>query len=217
MHPIKSVIFDLDGTLLNTISYIASCMNQVLSDGGYPTHPVDSYRKFVGDGIDMLVRRALPERVRNDREIALRKTQMLAIYDNHTKETVQPYDGVPEMLHALEEKGIVLSILSNKIHRYTVTAQQNILPEFSFARVLGARENVPMKPHPDGALEIARYTGIAPEQTLFVGDMKADILTAKNAGMQSAGVTWGFGTEEMLRSLNADYIIHHPSELVALV
>ena len=214
---IRSVIFDLDGTLLNTIGFIASCMNSVLENRNLKTHETVAYRTFVGDGIDMLVTRALPETMRDEQTVALCKQEMLAIYDNHTAETVKPYDGIRELLFALHKQGVVISILSNKIHRYTVTAQQNILADIPFAHVYGARDAVPMKPHPAGALEIAQLTGIAPEETIFVGDMEADILTAKNAGMVSVGVAWGFGEEQTLINLGADYLIHHPSELLEII
>ncbi|MCK5807835.1 HAD family hydrolase [bacterium] len=214
---IKAVIFDLDGTLLNTIGFIASCMNSVLKNRNLKEHLVADYRTFVGDGIDMLVARALPEALRDESMVALCKAEMLAIYDNHTAETVQPYDGIRELLFALHQRGIVISILSNKIHRYTVTAQKNILADIPFAHVYGARDDVPMKPDPAGALEIAQLTGIAPENTIFVGDMEADVLTAKNAGMVSVGVAWGFGEEETLKELGVDYLIYHPSELLKII
>lgn len=214
---IRSVIFDLDGTLLNTIGFIASCMNSVLKNRNLKMHDVADYRTFVGDGIDMLVARALPETMRDEQTVALCKQDMLVIYDNHTADTVRPYDGIRELLFALHERGVVISILSNKIHHYTIKAQQNLLADIPFSHVYGARDDVPMKPHPAGALEIAQLTGIAPEETMFVGDMKADILTAQNAGMVSVGVAWGFGEEETLKELGVDYLIYHPSELLALL
>ena len=219
---IKLIIFDLDGTLLNTIDDLADSTNYVLQKNGFPTHDVDAYKYFVGDGVAMLVRRALPQDVT---EAIFTKVfnDFMHDYEIHKADKTAPYAGMIETLEKLQEKGILLSVATNKPHELLPDLMTHYFPTIKWAAVFGNRKDVPIKPHPQIVYDIlngTRCTGVAcnaPTDVLYVGDTAVDMQTAQNAGITKVGVLWGFRPKEELEQAHADCIIEHPQELMSLI
>ncbi len=211
----RAVIFDLDGTLVDSLGDIASAMNEVLERHGFPSHPLPAYRRFVGDGMERLVRRALPP---VDEETVARVLEdMRGTYARHALRTTRPYPGVPDLLDRLAARGVPFAVLTNKPHDAAVAMVRALLGRWRFAAVRGAVPGRPRKPDPAGALEIARRLGVAPEGCLFVGDTPTDMATAGAAGMVPVGVLWGFRTEPELRGAGARFLLEQPLELPGLL
>ena len=213
---LKSLIFDMDGTLLDTLDIISRTNNEVLSLHGFPTHTIEEYKGFVGDGMRMLLRRALPKGTPEEVITPILK-EVLDLYHEKGVGTIPPFPGIREMLSVLVERGIKISILTNKEHRYALLNAETILGEFHFDAILGERAGIPLKPAPDGIFEIAEITKVPLSQTAYVGDMKADVLTAKNAGILSVGCLWGFGRKEDLIACGVGVLVEHPSEVLDLI
>ncbi len=214
---ISAVIFDLDGTLLDTLADLAACMNSVLAAHGMPTHPPDAYRYFVGEGMEVLVRRTLPQDRRDAAQVAACFADVRGEYGRRWAETSRPYQGVAEMLDQLVARGLTLSVLSNKLDEFTVQVVSQLLPQWQFAQVRGMRSDTPAKPDPAGALAIAADTGVAAQQTLYVGDTATDMKTGRAAGMRTIGVTWGFRDAEELLASGAHELIDRPAQLLELI
>lgn len=213
MH-IKAAVFDLDGTLTNTLNDIATAMNRSLRLHGLPEFSVDEYRYLVGDGAKKLAQRA----VRNRQELAESvRREYQAYYQEHTLDTTRPYPGIPELLQALTERGIQVCVLSNKPHADTCGVVRHFFPEIPFAQIRGQVEGVPVKPDPIGALLIARTLGLKPEAFVYLGDTNVDMRTAVNAGMHPVGVTWGFRPAEELAQAGAEHLIGNPLDLLQFV
>ena len=210
----KAVVFDLDGTLLNTLGDLADSVNAVLQEAGYPTHPEDAYRYFVGSGIVKLVERTLPPDRRQPEMIADYVQRFEEVYKHKWNNRTRPYPGVPEMLHSLTAKGLDLAILSNKPHAATVETSGYFLKDVRFKLVYGARPGIPVKPDPTAAFEMAREMGYEPSEFAYLGDTSIDMNTANRAGMFAVGVTWGFRTPEELRESGAKVLIDHPMEIL---
>ena len=213
----KAVIFDLDGTLLDTLADIAYSVNTALAARGLPVHPVDAYRHFVGDGWKMLITRALPEQERTGALIAQCGAQAMEIYRQNWNCRTRPYDGILEMLEELRLKGAPLAILSNKPHAETVRCIDTYFSAVPFAEVLGQRDGFPAKPDPTSALEIARKMNLTPESVLFVGDSAVDMKTANAAGMPAVGAAWGFRGPQELLDAGCRSIVNHPREILSLL
>lgn len=213
----KAVLFDLDGTLLDTIDDLADSMNSVLERYGFPKHGVDEYKYFVGDGMDVLVRRALPAACMDDSLIAGCVEAMKEEYSSRWADKTRPYDGIPELLDAFSSSGIRLSILSNKPHEPTGIVVSKMLAGWKFEKVVGVRDGVPRKPHPAAALSIAESLGIAPGEFLYLGDTNTDMKTAVAAGMFPAGAVWGFRTAGELIEAGAHILVMHPADLLNFV
>jgi phosphoglycolate phosphatase len=215
---IRAIIFDLDGTLLDTLEDIASSMNRVLETMGFVPHPIEDYKLLVGDGIANLVKRALPESFAGNDEIVRRALGLMKReYSKSWRLHTRPYEGVPELLDELQSRGIPMAILSNKNHEFTVEMVSALLSKWRFYPVLGQRPGLPLKPDPQGALEISRTLGIAPGDFLYLGDTGTDMRTASSAGMYPVGALWGFRSEEELKKGGARRLISHPTELVRLL
>ncbi len=214
----KGVVFDLDGTLIDSLTEIATATNQILEEGGYPTHPVEAYKYFAGYGARVLIERAVPPEVRETREVLepLLK-RFLTLYHHLTGTIAHPYEGIAEMLTALEQKGLQLFVLTNKPHTSAQECVKALMPHWHFTQVMGAREGVPTKPHPAGALEILHTTGIKGEEMLYLGDTSVDMETATGAGMVPVGVLWGFRQRAELEASGARHIIAHPLELLDIL
>lgn len=206
----QAVLFDLDGTLTNTLEDIAFAMNRALRIHGLPEHPVEKYRYLVGSGARVLAKRAVGEQAELV-EGVLETYQ--AYYQEHNLDRTAPYDGVTEMLQALQARGVKLCVFSNKPHADTCRVVEHFFPGIDFAAVRGQMEGVPVKPDPAGALAMAEALGTAPADFLYLGDTDVDMICARNAGMHPVGVTWGFRDEEELRSAGAERLIHHPMDL----
>ena len=213
----NAICFDLDGTLLNTLDDLADSMNRTLAANDLPTHPVDAYKTFVGSGLHVLVRRAAPTAAA-DSQFARRLIDgMRAEYGKRWAEKTRPYEGVAEMLTAIRQAGIPMAVLSNKPHDFTELCVAELLPHWKFERVYGVSDEVPPKPDPAGAKRVAAELGVVASSCLYVGDTNIDMETGNAAGMFTVGVTWGFRGADELTAAGAKQLIHHPSELVALL
>jgi phosphoglycolate phosphatase len=214
----QAVLFDLDGTLLDTLEDLGDSMNAVLAARGYPTHPIPSFTEFVGDGVENLVRRALPPAARRDEALVGELAPLMRReYAGRWKAKTKPYRGVPEMLKSLSSRGLRLAVLSNKPHPATVEVVAHFFPPSTFDAVLGARPGVPIKPDPGAALEVSRQLGIPPAAFLYLGDTNTDMKTALEAGMYAVGALWGFRGAEELRSSGAQTLIKDPAELLSML
>jgi phosphoglycolate phosphatase len=213
----KAVLFDLDGTLLDTLQDLADSMNTVLERFGFPSHPLEDYKYFVGEGMASLVRRTLPESRRNQEEtVATCLASMKEIYGGRWMGQTRPYPGIPELLDQLSARKIMLSVLSNKPNDFTRMMVKNLLPFWHFEYVFGERPNIPRKPDPFAALEICELSRISPEAFVYLGDTATDMITAKSAGMYAVGVTWGFRPAEELTENGANTLISKPTDLLDL-
>jgi phosphoglycolate phosphatase len=210
-----AVIFDLDGTLADSLADIGGAMNETLAAHGFPTHALDAYRGFVGEGVELLAQRALPAAERH------RAAEFVAIfrgrYQRRIAQDTRPYPGVPELLDALIAQGLKLAVLSNKRDDFTNQLVQKLFSRWPFAEVRGERQGVPRKPHPQAALEIATVLACDPARCVFVGDTAVDVQTARAAGMHAVGVTWGFRPALELSQAGAHAVLEHPAELLALL
>jgi phosphoglycolate phosphatase len=215
--PYQAVIFDLDGTLLDTIEDLADALNQVLAENHFPLHSIDQYKQLVGLGLEQLVNDALPENARDAATFKRVATAANEAYAAHWNNKTKPYAGVVDLLRQLKAQGVKIAVLSNKPQRFTQLCVEALLPYELFDVVMGAQDDVPKKPAPDGALKISEQLGILPDKILYVGDSGTDMKTAKAAGMFALGVSWGFRTEQELRENGADKIIQEPKEILPLV
>ena len=188
----KLVIFDLDGTLLDTIADLADAANYALQQLGYPTHPVDTIRTYVGNGINKLLERALPEAERNEENVMRMRSHFVPYYDMHNADLSAPYPGIVALLEALQAKGVTLAVASNKYQAATEKLVKHYFPTIRFVEVLGQREGIAVKPDPTIVFDILRKADVSPEEVLYVGDSGVDMQTAMNAKVDAVGVTWGF-------------------------
>jgi phosphoglycolate phosphatase len=207
-----SLIFDLDGTLLDTLVDLAETCNEVLLNHHFPTHPTTAYKTFVGDGLQMLMKRITPVGT-NDAVIQQCCSSFTNLYSLNWKRNSCPYEGINDMLSALKKHGVRLAVLSNKPHDFTKLFVDEFFPHGQFPIVYGQRDGFPKKPHPAVALEIAAQLDARPQEMLFVGDSGVDIQTGKAAKMLTAGVAWGFRSVEELTENNADILVNNPLEL----
>lgn len=215
--PYQAVLFDLDGTLLDTLADLGNAMNRVLAAQGLPGHPLEAYRYFVGEGARLLVTRSLPENRRDAATIAACLAAFQADYDQNWQVETKPYPGIPEMLDALTARGLKLAVLSNKPHDFTRRCVHELLPRWTFNPVFGLRETVPRKPDPAGALEIAACLNIPPANFLYLGDTAIDMQTARAAGMFPVGALWGFRSAEELAESGAEVLLEEPVGLLGVL
>lgn len=208
------VIFDLDGTLINSIGDLCVSVNQALEQCGFPTHEEDAYRFMVGDGVMKLFERALPEEARSEENILRIRDLFVPFYEVHNADRSHPYEGIVELLAELQRRGVRMAVASNKYHSATLKLIRHFFPEIRFELVLGNREGVPRKPDPQIVEEILTHVGVAKEEVLYVGDTNVDMQTAKRAEVDCLGVSWGFRPRVELAAHNPLAIIDHPSELL---
>ena len=213
----KLVIFDLDGTLLNSLQDLATSTNYALQRHGYPTHELPAFRYFVGNGIDKLLERALPEAERSRENVLKIREDFMAYYAEHKADFTAPYDGICELLKTLKRHQLLLAVASNKYH----AATQELIPEYFgegvFDFVYGQREGIPAKPNPTIVFDIMKEAGVSKEEVLYVGDSGVDMRTAVNSGVTSIGVTWGFRDRKELLANGAQYIADEPYEIMKWV
>jgi len=214
-HDIRAVLFDLDGTLADSLTDLANATNWALTQLGCPTHPLKSYRYFVGDGARELCARALPADKQNLVDEALRL--MRERYDTNCFDQTRLYAGIPELISALAARHLSLAVLSNKPDDFTKRVIARYFQPSPFTVVRGQLPNVPLKPDPTAALQIARELNMPPAQWLYLGDTNTDMHTARAAGMHSVGVLWGFRNREELAESGAEHIVAKPDEVLALL
>lgn len=214
---IRAVICDLDGTLLDTLEDLADSVNAVLAEQGFPVHPTEAYRYFVGDGAAVLIGRVLPEGHRDGiiQNVCLRRFR--EEYALRWKNKTLPYDGIVPMLATMQKLGMKLAVLSNKPHDATELCVRELLPGIRFDAVVGQTDGRPKKPDPAGALAIAQQLGVLPQEVLYLGDTSTDMKTAVAAGMYPVGVLWGFRTADELKAHGAKTLIARPDEVVTLL
>ena len=213
----KAILFDLDGTLLNTIDDLAFSVNTILSKHGFPTHEVEAYKYFVGNGARLMVSRAMPESERSEEMIAQCVAEVREVYNEHMLDKTCAYDGIAELLDELVRRKIRLAVLSNKPDRATLLLVEKYLGTERFAVVRGAIDGVALKPEPQASLLIAQALNVEPSQCLHVGDSGTDMLTAKNSGMTGIGVLWGFRQKDELLENGAQHVISAPGELLDML
>lgn len=213
---IELAIFDLDGTLIDSLGDIAEAANEALRECALPAHTVDAYKHFIGNGLETLVKRIAEP---NDSPHLLEELfhRFKNNYQRNWNRLTRPYPGIIEMLADLKAREIATAVLSNKPHSFTLECAAQFFFDHEFETILGQRPGTPIKPHPAAALAIAAGCGIAPGSCLFVGDSAVDVATGKAAGMVTAGVTWGFRYRAELEEAGADYIIDRPAELLQLL
>ena len=209
------IIFDLDGTLINTIDDLGQACNHALSVCGFPTHRIEDYPRLVGNGINRLIERALPQEHRNEATVLRLREHFVPYYDAHNCDLTRPYDGIPELLKALKAAGHTLAVASNKYQAATEKIVAQLFPD-TFDVVLGERDGVARKPHPQIVYDILLDRSDKSE-TLYIGDSLVDAETAQAAGVKLILCTWGFCTEEQLMTANPDYMVHHPAEILPII
>lgn len=213
----KLIIFDLDGTLLDTIDDLAAATNHALKLNGFPIHERAAYRYFVGNGITKLVERALPEASRDEATIVHVRQDFVAYYSDHNTDLTKPYPGIEALVAELQRRGIRMAVASNKYQAATVKLIARFFPEGTFDVVFGQREGIEPKPDPTIVFDILKQVVIAPDATLYMGDSKVDMQTAANSGLRSVGVTWGFRPRAELEEHGATFIIDRPEQLLDLL
>ena len=214
------IIFDLDGTLINTIDDLGQACNHALSACGYPTHKIEDYPRLVGNGINKLIERALPEEHRNEEIVMQLRAFFVPYYDEHNCDLTHPYDGIPALLETLKQQGHTLAVASNKYQAATEKIVEKLFPGI-FDVVLGERENVARKPDPQIVWDIVEAIGRKGEETiedaLYIGDSLVDAETAKAAKLPFVACTWGFCTREQLMTAQAHYMADHPKEILTII
>ncbi len=214
----NAVIFDLDGTLLDSLADLANTLNSVLADNNLPTHATEKFRYMVGYGMGELVRKALPGDMQTNQELIERlKQEMQEHYAKTWKDTTRPYPGIAELLDWLDTTAIKKGVLSNKPERFTLLCVETLLASWKFDLVAGHRPGIRHKPDPQGALLMAKEMKIDPAQILYVGDSEVDMLTAHASGMYPLGVLWGFRTKEELLESGAKTLVEKPEEIIDLL
>ena len=213
----KAVIFDLDGTLLDTIKDLGSSMNYILKKYGFPTHKEEHYVRAIGNGLRNLAKRSLPKNVATDDFLDSVVAEFIGHYTEHCIEKTVVYDGINELLEFCAKNNILLNILSNKRDDLVKELIPYYFPEYEFSYSLGESNEFPRKPDPTSALYLSELLKVAPADILFVGDSIYDIRTGKNAGMKTLAVTWGYQPKEQLIAENPDFIVDSPAEIVECI
>lgn len=213
----KLAIFDLDGTLLNSIDDLGHAANYALEKNGYPTHSIASYPFFVGNGVRRLIERVLPEDARTVNIVDRLLVHFKEYYNEHNTDFTVPYQGIPELLNKLSAHGVAIAVASNKYQQATEKLINHYFPNISFVAVEGQKDTVPVKPDPSIVFEILSKAKMPKADTIYIGDSGVDMETARRACVDSVGVTWGFRPEKELIESHADNIVNSPSEIAALV
>lgn len=213
----KLVIFDLDGTLLDTIADLAESANYALKQLDYPTHPVDAIRTFVGNGINKLLERALPAHEQTEENIMRMRSHFVPYYDIHNADLSTPYPGIVSLLEDLQAKGILIAVASNKYQKATVKLVKQYFPNIDFVEILGQREGINVKPDPSIVFDILQKADVSKEDILYVGDSGVDMQTAINAGVDAVGVTWGFRPRAELESFRPMGLIDKAEDLLEFI
>ena len=212
----KAVIFDLDGTLLNTIDDLGDSVNYVLKKHNYPTFSIEEYKYKVGNGMRKLIERSLPENKRNDETIEQILAEFMAYYSEHKMDKTAPYDNIEQLLKTLKQKGVKTAVVTNKAHISAKPLMDEVFPDL-FDAVIGQKEGVPTKPDPTSVFAVMKELGVSADECLYLGDSGVDMQTAKNAGIFGIGVLWGFRKADELIENGAKKLIGKPQELLELL
>lgn len=213
---IKLAVFDLDGTLCDTIEDLATAVNVALDKLGYRTHETEAYKQMVGSGIPNLIYRALPEDKKTDDEVEKAKTIMLSYYKEHFVDKTYPYSGMPELLKELKQKHIHIAVCTNKAHNMALRVVEKLFGDI-FEIVIGKTDDRPLKPDPYSVKEIMEKFGVKPNETVFIGDSGVDIKTALNSGTTPIGVLWGFRDEKELKENGAELLAATPNDIFEII
>lgn len=213
----KLVIFDLDGTLLDTIADLAKASNYALTQLGFPTHDMKDYHIMVGNGINRLLQLALPEAERTDANLQAMRSYFVPYYNLHNADESAPYPGILSLLTTFQGRGIIMGVASNKYQAATEKLVAHYFPTIRFVKVLGQRDGIPPKPDAEIVDEIVSAAGVAKEEVLYVGDSGVDMQTALNGGVTACGVTWGFRPRTDLEQFNPRYIVDRVEDIRGLV
>lgn len=213
----KVVIFDLDGTLLNTITDLSSAANHALAALGFPRRDEEECTRFVGNGVTKLLERALPDGAKTPANVERMREEFFKYYDEHLWDRTTVYPGITELLGVLQRRGILTAVASNKYQSATERLVSHFFPQIKFLEVLGQREGFPVKPDPDIVHEILLSAGARQEEVLYVGDSDVDMQTAKNAGVRVCAVTWGFRPRELLETFRPDFITDTPQDILLML
>lgn len=214
---VKAVIFDLDGTLLDTLEDLANACNYALKSCGFKVHEVKDYTRFVGNGRYKLIERIVPDKYKEDKEVIDKVLGLFdEYYEKHMVDMTKPYDGIIKMIEELKAKNIKIAVVSNKPHEFAVEVVRRYFGD-TFEITYGQRPNHPTKPDPKTVYEVIELLNVEKNECIYVGDSDVDVNTAKNAGVKSVGVSWGFRGEGELREAGAEYIIKNPIEIIELL
>ncbi len=212
----KAIIFDLDGTLLNSLIDIADSVNYVLKKYNMPTHKFEDYKYMIGNGVETLVKKALPSNI-SEQDFSKYYSEISDVYRKNQMNKTHPYNGIVDLLKTLNNRNISVNILSNKPDNFTKEVVSHYFNNINFDIIRGAKQGVPKKPAPDAVFDIISSLKLNKEDFLYVGDTSTDMQTAKNAELTSVGVLWGYRTEKELKDNGADYIISKPEEILKIL
>lgn len=213
---IKAILFDLDGTLVNSLSDLASSVNFALNKHSFPTHQIDKYKYFVGDGMVKLIERALPDNLSDDKTFKLVFDDFMSHYRKHFMDRTLPYDGIEALLSSLKAMGMKIAVVSNKSHEMTLQVVDKLL-DFDFDYITGKKEGFPTKPDPKLTQIVMESLDVTACECVFIGDSGMDMSVAKNVNCKGIGVLWGFRTYEELKNNGADYIVSNPNEILDII
>lgn len=214
----KLAIFDLDGTLLNTVEDLGNATNYALTQCGFPIHPTDAYYQMVGRGIYNLFRAAIPSEYATEDNVQRMASYFIPYYDTHKCDCTRPYDGIPEMLKTITDRGVRLAVASNKYQDGAEKLVHHFFGEYDFVRILGQRDGQPIKPDPAIVDQVlAEVPSVTKSETVYVGDSNVDMQTGLNAGVRTVGVSWGFRTREELAAYTPSAIVDTPEELSRVI
>ena len=213
----KAIIFDLDGTLLDTLGDIADAANRVMASRGYPVHSHEAYKWFIGNGAQRLIERALPPDRRRSPIIAACLQEFITGYNNHWSVLTRPYPGMTDTIACLAANRIQLAVVTNKPHQFALAMMEHYFDTTEFGPILGQQQGIPPKPHPRQALSAADAMGVKPESCIFLGDSAVDMETAVRSGMRPVGAGWGFRPARELAVSGAVQILKHPQELLPMI
>ncbi len=213
---IKAVLFDLDGTLADSLIDLADGVNRAISSKGFPTHDVEAFKYFVGDGIPKMIERALPEGNRDADTVNEIKDIFLPYYAAHYADNTYAYHGMPELVNKLKEQGFIIAVVTNKEQHMANEVVKSLYGDV-FDLIFGKRDGIPAKPDPTAALLAMKELGVTPDECVFIGDSGMDVATAVNSGAVPVGELWGFRKEDELLANGARYIISQPNELLHII
>lgn len=216
-HPFQCVLFDVDGTLFDTLDDLTRSVNLALSECGYPTHCDETVKSFVNNGAFLLIERALPEDARDQETVRRVLKRYLELYFDHLVEQTKPYPGMVALCEDLKKAGVLLGVVTNKPDAHAKRLCETVFGQGFFPYIAGSGDGLPTKPEPECVGRALAYFQVSPEETLFVGDSAVDVATARNGAVRSAGVLWGFGGQNSFTNAPPDYLIHNASQLKKLI